>query len=166
MMCGNATLEVVLSATKAAATRFQMQVAINANRPLPFPTPAEKICLLGAYNSSGIRGYLNTQQYKSLAKKVQVPASSVRQWLNEKRMRQGHQGDYQKYPSHPKKRGQPPAVEVKTNLPLPRGRQPLTAHTPEATVTASPPRPKGSTTKMRPLIRSRWASFGQTALTI
>ena len=49
MICGNA---VVLSATKCASTRFQMQLAINANRPLPFPTPAERDCLLGAYDSS------------------------------------------------------------------------------------------------------------------
>ena len=87
MMCGNATIEVFLSATKAAATRFQIQVAINRNLPLPFPTPAEKVCLLGAYNSSGVKGYLNPQQYKSLAKKMHVPASSVRQWSNEERMR-------------------------------------------------------------------------------
>ena len=134
---------VVLSATKAAATRFQTKVAINANRPLLFPTPAEKICLLGAYDSSVVRGYLNPQQYKSLSRKMQVPASSVRQWFNEERMRRGHQGDYKKYPSHPKKRGQPPAVNVRTKLPLQRGRQPSTTHTPEATVTASTPESKG-----------------------
>ena len=58
-------------------------------------------------------------------------------------MRQGHQGAYQKNPSHPKKRGKPPAVEVRTKLPLPRGRQPSTAHTPEASVTAGTPETKG-----------------------
>ena len=143
MLCGNAAMEVDLSATKTAATRFQMQVAINANRLLPFPTPAEKVCLLGAYDSSGARGYLKPQQYRSLAKQMQVPASSVRQWFTEERMRQGHQGDYQKYPSQPKKRGRPPTVEVRTKLPLQRWRQPSTSHAPEDTRTMSTPEPKG-----------------------
>ena len=59
MVCGNAAMEVALSATRCAATRFQMQAAINTGRPLPFPTTAERICLLGAYNSLVSRGYLN-----------------------------------------------------------------------------------------------------------
>ena len=41
--------------TPSGLERVQMQVAINANRPLPFLTPVERICLLGAYDSSGAR---------------------------------------------------------------------------------------------------------------
>ena len=37
----------------------------------------------------------------------------------------------------------PSAVEVRTKLPLPKGRPPLTVHTPEATSTACVPETKG-----------------------
>ena len=53
------------------------------------------------------------------------------------------EGNYQKYPSHPKKKGKPPAEKVRTKLPLPRGGQPSTSHAPEATVTTSTSEPKG-----------------------
>ena len=59
---------MALSATRCAATRFQMPTTINADRPLPFPTPADRIHLLGAYDSSDSRGYLNPHRYKMLAK--------------------------------------------------------------------------------------------------
>ena len=39
MVCGSASMEVALSAVRCAATRFQMQTSINADGPLPFPTP-------------------------------------------------------------------------------------------------------------------------------
>ena len=47
------------------------------------------------------RGYISQQQYTSRAERMQVLASSVRQWFNEERMRMGHQGNYHKYLSHP-----------------------------------------------------------------
>ena len=71
---------------------------------------------------------------------MQVRGSSVRQWFSKEMMRLGHQGNY---PSHPKRRGKPPAVEVRKKLPLPRGRPPSTAHTPEDTSTACVPETKG-----------------------
>ena len=40
-------------------------------------------------------------------------------------MRQGHHTEYTKYPTHiAKRKGKPPAVEVRTQLPLHRGRRP------------------------------------------
>ena len=111
--------------------------------PLPFPTPAEEVDLRGAYNSSGTRGYLSQQQYASLAERMQVPASSIRQWFNEERMRMGHQGNYHKYSSHPKRRGKPPAVEVRMKLPLSRGKAPSATHTPEAPSATHVPKAKG-----------------------
>ena len=133
-------MEVALSATRCTATRFQMQAAINTNRPLPFPTPAERICLL-KYDSSGSRRYLNPPQYKSLAKEMQVPVTAVRQWFTKERMKQGHQSDYQRYPSQ--RRGKLPTVEVRTQLPLKRGRQPSTSHALEGSSTVSTPELKG-----------------------
>ena len=70
MVCGSASMEVALSATRCAATRFQMQTTINADRPLPFPIPAERIHLLVAYDSLDSRGYLNPHRYKMLAKQI------------------------------------------------------------------------------------------------
>ena len=56
-------------------------------------------------------------------------------------MRHGHQSDYQKYPSQ--RRSKPPAVEVKTQLPLQRGRQPLASQALEGSSAGSTPEPKG-----------------------
>ena len=141
MVCGNAAIEVALSATRCATTRFQMQTAINAERPLPFPTPAKRICILGAYDSSVFRGYLNPHWYKMLAKQKRVSDTAVRKWFTEKRMRQGHQSNYKKYPTQ--KRGKPPAVEVRTQLPFQRGRQPLAAQTLEGPSAGRTPKRKG-----------------------
>ena len=67
-----------MSAVKCSATRFQMQTSINVNAPLPFPTPDERVRLMGAYDSSETRGYLSAYQYVRLAKKMGVTATSVR----------------------------------------------------------------------------------------
>ena len=84
------SMEVVLSAAKCTATRFQMQASINADAPLPIPTPNERVHLMGAYDSSETRAYLNTYQYARLAKKMGVTATSVRKWFTDERMRQGY----------------------------------------------------------------------------
>ena len=119
---------MALSAARCAATRFQMQTSINADGPLPLPTPAERICLLGAYDSLPTRGYLNPHRYKTQAKTMGVSDTVVRKWFSDERMRQGHHTEYTKYPTQ--KRGIPPAVEVRTQLPPHRGRQPPAAQTP------------------------------------
>ena len=59
MICGSASMEVAMSAVKCSATRFQMQRSINVNAPLSFPTPDERVRLMGAYDSSETRGYLS-----------------------------------------------------------------------------------------------------------
>ena len=56
-------------------------------------------------------------------------------------MRQGHHSNYTKYPT--KKRGTPPAVEVRTQLPLRRGRQPRAAQAPEGPSVGATPESKG-----------------------
>ena len=76
-----------------------------------------------------------------LAKQMQVSDTAVWKWLTEERMRQGHQSDYQKYPSQ--KRWKPPAVEVRTQLPLRRGKPPLASQTMEGSSAGSTPEPKG-----------------------
>ena len=58
-----------------------------------------------------------------LAKKMGVAPTSVRRWFSDERMRQGHHTEYTKYPTVTAKgKGKPPAVEVRTQLPLHRGR--------------------------------------------
>ena len=143
MLCGCVAMEVVLSIAKTTATRFQMQGAINLNCPLPIPTPTKAVDLRRVYNLSAARGYLFQQHYASLAEKMRVLASFVRQWLNEERMRMGHQGNYHKYPSQPKRRGKPPAVEVRTKLPLSRQKAPSATHTPEAPSATNVPKVRG-----------------------
>ena len=124
MICGSTSMEVAMSAAKCAATQFQMQRSINADAPFPFPTPDERVRLMGAYDSSETRGYLNAYQYGRLAKRMGVTGTSVRRWFADKRMRQGHHTEYTKYPTDiAKKKGKPPAVEVRTQLPLLRGRR-------------------------------------------
>ena len=49
MICGSASMKVLLSAAKCAATWFQMQASINADAPLPFPTLNKRVRLMGAY---------------------------------------------------------------------------------------------------------------------
>ena len=127
MICGSALMEVAMSAAKCAATQFQMQASINADAPLPFPMPDKRVRLMGAYDSSETRVYLSVYQYARLAKKMGVTGTSVRRWLTDERMRQGHHMEYTKYPTDiAKKKGKPPAVEVRTQLPLRRGRRPRT----------------------------------------
>ena len=58
MACGSESMEVALSAARCAATRFQMQASINADGPLPFLTPNERIRLMGPYDSSEWRRHL------------------------------------------------------------------------------------------------------------
>ena len=60
-------------------------------------------------------------------------------------MRQGHQSNYQRYPSQ--SRGKRPTVEVRTQLPLQRGRQSSTSHALEGSITVSTPEPKGEYVK-------------------
>ena len=52
----SAAMEAILSIARTTATRFKMQGAINLNRFLPFPTPAEAVDLRGGYNMSANRG--------------------------------------------------------------------------------------------------------------
>ena len=85
--------------------------------------------LRGAYNLSANQGYLAPQHYASLAEKMGVPVPSVKQWFNEERMAKGHAGNYHKYP---KRKGKPPSVEVRTNVPLSRGKAPSATYVPEA----------------------------------
>ena len=128
MVCSSASMVVALSAARCAATRIQMQASINADDPLPFPTPVERIRLMGSYDSSPTRGYLNPHRYKTLAKKMEVADAAVRKWFSNERMRQGHHTEYTKYPTQ--KKGTPPAVEVRMQLPLRRGRQARIPQTP------------------------------------
>ena len=141
MVCGSASMEVALSAARCAAKRFQIQPSINADSPLPFPTPNERIHLLGAYDLSPTRVYLNPYQYTKLAKKMGVTGTAVRKWFSDERMRQGHHTEYTKYPIQ--KRGTPAAVEVRTQLPLRRGRQPRAPQTVGTPRTSWTPRTKG-----------------------
>ena len=141
MVCGSPSMEVALSGARCAATRFQMQGSINADGLLPFPTPNERIRLMGAYDSSPTRGYLNPYRYKTLAKKMGVTDTPVRKWFSNERMRQGHHTEYTKYPTQ--KRGTPPAVEVRTQLPLGRGRQPRAPQNPGRPRTGWTPGTKG-----------------------
>ena len=100
-----------MPAAKCAATQFQMQASINADPPLPFPTPDERVRLMGAYDSSETRGYLSAYQYTRLAKKMGVMGTSVRRWFAEERMRQGHHTEYTKCPTDiAKKKVKAPAV--------------------------------------------------------
>ena len=104
MLCGSAAMEAILSIAKTTTIRFKMQGAINSDGFLPFPTPAEAVDLRGAYNMSVNRGYLAPKHYASLTERMWVPASSVKQWFNEERVAIGHQGNYHKYASHPKRK--------------------------------------------------------------
>ena len=100
-----------------------MQTSINVNAPLPFPTPDERVRLMGAYDSSETRGYLSAHQLTKLAKKMGVTPTSVRRWFSDERMSRGHHTEYTKYPIDTAKgKKKPPAVEVRTQLPLHRGR--------------------------------------------
>ena len=96
---------------------------------------------MGAYDSSPTRGYLNLHRYKTLAKKMGLADTAVRKWFSDERMWQGHHTEYTKYPTQ--KRGTSPAVEMRTQLPLRRGRQPRAAHTPGKPRTGWAPGTKG-----------------------
>ena len=131
MLCGKVAMEAILSIARASATRFKMQGAINLNRSLPFPTSPRLWTSAELTTCMLTGGYLAPQHYASLTERMAVPASSVKQWFNKERMAMGHQGDYHKYPSHPKRKGKPPAVEVSMKLPLSRGKAPSATHIPE-----------------------------------
>ena len=158
MLCGSAAMEAILSIARTTTIRFKMPGAINSNGFLPFPTPAEAVDLHGAYNMSANRGYLAQQQYAYLAEGMQVPASDVKQWFNKERRRMGHQGNYHKYQSHPKRRGQ------RTKLPLSRGKAPLATNIDEVPSATHAPETKSEYFKEDTPRRSRWMSSGQITL--
>ena len=106
------TVPHILGIARTAATRFQMQGAINSNRSLTFRRAAEEGDLRQAYNMSANCGYLTPQHYAALADKMGVPVTTVKNWYNEERKAKGHMGNFLK--------GKPPAVEVRTRLPLTR----------------------------------------------
>ena len=101
IICGSASMEVASSAATCVAMHFQMQASINADAPLPLPTPNDRIRLMGAYDSSPTRGYLNAYQYTRLAKKMGVRSTSAWKWFSDERMRQGHHMEYTKYSHRP-----------------------------------------------------------------
>ena len=67
------------------------------------------------------RGYLAPQHYTSLAEKMGEPVPTVKKWFNQERMPKGRAGNFH---TTPKRKGKPPAVEVRSHLPLTRGKAP------------------------------------------
>ena len=119
-------MEAITSISKATATQFQMQLATNCSRPLPFPTVSEAAKLKHAYNMAAHRGDHLVPALNALVHKIGVEMRDIKGWFADERKAQGRAGHGWATPKEPA-----PSVEVRARLPVSaRGARPLASYVP------------------------------------
>ena len=89
MVCGTAATEAITAISRATATQFQMQRAMNRSTPLPFPTTSESTSLVHAYNMASTRGDPTVPAYNALSRQMRIEKEDIKGWMVGERKAKG-----------------------------------------------------------------------------